>query len=92
MGDYPKRMYHPRLTPPDNETTAMAEGQAAVYAEAGWLDAPEAVDRPGYAPEPVQYVQGDDGLWAPQEPEPEPEPAKAKRVSKTSKSSEDSDT
>lgn len=56
MPDYPLRMYHPNLDPPDNECEAMDARQAAVYAEAGWQPAPEPERKPGYEPEPVKYA------------------------------------
>lgn len=34
-------MYHPNLEPPNNECEALDDRQAAVYAESGWLPAPE---------------------------------------------------
>lgn len=55
MTEYPLRMYHENLEPPDNECVALTEGQAAVYAESGWKPAPELEQRPGYEPEPVKY-------------------------------------
>lgn len=79
MGDYPKRMYHPELAPPDNETDAHTPGQESVYRESGWLPAPGPVERPGYATEPVSYVRGDDGRWAPATAEPEAKPARARK-------------
>lgn len=49
------RMYHPDLEPPNNECEALDDAQAAVYAESGWLPAPEPEQTPGYQPEPVKY-------------------------------------
>jgi hypothetical protein len=84
------RLYHPNL---GTEIEAGDEAQAAVYAASGWLPAPERPEpRPGYEPEQISYVQGDDGLYRPEEPEPEPEPeppAKAKRASKAVKAEDD---
>ncbi len=78
---YPKRLYHPDL---GTEIEAADAGQETIYKDSGWLDAPEPAEAlPGHDPEPVRYVQGDDGRYAPEqpepEPEPEPEPAKPKR-------------
>lgn len=64
------RMYHPAT---GGETEAMNEAQAAVYREAGWLDAPEPETKPGYEPEPVKYAPV----------KAEPEPAKKSTRSKT---------
>jgi len=64
------RMYHPDLEPPDNECEAMDDAQAAVYAESGWLPAPEPeAASPAHVPEPVKY---------------EPVVSKTKRSTKTS--------
>ncbi|MGH9252074.1 MAG: hypothetical protein ACRD0W_21535 [Acidimicrobiales bacterium] len=68
------RMYHPGLEPPDNETEAMDDAQAAVLAESGWLPAPEPDKVEGYEPEPVKY---------------EPVVSKAKRATKSTAKSTD---
>lgn len=79
---YPKRMYHPDL---GREIDAADEAVAAIHAESGWLPAPGPVERPGYAPEPVRYVQGDDGKYHPDLPDPEP--VKAKRAARSTEDS-----
>jgi hypothetical protein len=92
MDGYPKRLYHPDLGV--EIETANAE-QHAVYAESGWLEAPEPKPVPGYVTPPMHYVRGDDGkfqpggahLYAP-DADAEP-PAKAKRATKTSRTSKD---
>lgn len=69
------RLYHPDL---GTEIDALDDRQAAVYAEAGWLPAPEPEAKPGYQPEPVRYApvtgDGDD------------KPARAKRSTKSTDS------
>lgn len=51
------RLYHPELTPPDNECEVPDdEGLLGVLAASGWLPAPEPEQRPGYEPEPVTYA------------------------------------
>lgn len=53
------RMYHPNLEPPHNECEALDDAQAAVYAESGWLPAPEPVaDSPAHVPT-VRYRPDD---------------------------------
>lgn len=67
------RLYHPEL---GAEIEALDEPQAAVYAEAGWLPAPEPeAASPAHVPEPVKY--------APVE--------KAKPAAKTAKKSTEND-
>jgi len=67
-------MYHPDT---GHEAEVMNDEQAAIYAESGWLPAPEPEEpEPGHAPEPVRY--------APVESKPA-----AKRTSKTAKESSD---
>lgn len=53
------RLYHPNLEPPNNECEVQTEAQAAIYAESGWLPAPEPTERPGFAPEPPRYEPAD---------------------------------
>jgi len=48
------RMYHPDT---GHEAEVMNEDQAAIYAESGWLPAPEPEEpAPGLAAEPVKYA------------------------------------
>lgn len=58
------RLYHPDLAADDDGNLRVYEcpdddGLLSVLAESGWLPAPEAEQRPGYAPEPVKASAGD---------------------------------
>jgi hypothetical protein len=52
------RMYHPNLTPPNNEIDVPDdEGCVRVHTESGWELAPEPTSSsPALAPEPVTYA------------------------------------
>lgn len=79
------RMYHPDLEPPHNECEALDDAQAAVYAESGWLPAPEPVaDSPAhvptvrYQPAPRTDSEADDNAAAPRRKRTKTEPVKGK--------------
>lgn len=75
---YPKRLYSPDQ---GTEIEAHSPEQEAIYADSGWVEAPEPPEsQPGRAAEPTEYVQGEDGKYHPAHlmaPEPEPEPETA---------------
>jgi hypothetical protein len=57
------RLYHPEL---GTEIEAESPEQAAVYAQSGWVEAPDPPPAaPGFVAEPTRYEQGEDGVYHP---------------------------